>query len=137
MDLQELAKFTDEFRQPDARARFSTLVRPPPTSDGYVSMPYESYGPLGTAFLTALKKGDWLLASPFSAVEWMGSAEGKTFTRDPTAIADATPEQLARVLTALVRQERFSEGTLSAALDSGILVAIVSRAQTLNRRAGR
>jgi len=35
------------------------------------------------------------------------------------------------VLTTLVRGERFSEGTLSEALESGLLLAIARRAEAL------
>jgi hypothetical protein len=46
-------------------------------------------------------------------------------------MATATANQLAKVLTALIRGERFSEGTLREAFESGLLLAIALRAEAL------
>jgi hypothetical protein len=46
-------------------------------------------------------------------------------------MATATANQLAKVLTALIRGERFSEGTLREAFKSGLLLAVARRAKAL------
>ena len=50
---------------------------------------------------------------------------------DPCNIATASPDQMAKVLTVVIRGERFSAGTLTAAFESGLLLAVVRRAETL------
>jgi hypothetical protein len=50
---------------------------------------------------------------------------------DPEATAAATPDQLARLLTAIVRSDRFVEGSIAGAFDSGLLARIARRAAAL------
>jgi hypothetical protein len=40
-------------------------------------------------------------------------------------------DQLAKVLTVLIRQDRFDEGALQSAFDMGLLTAIIRRAEAL------
>jgi len=51
-------------------------------------------------------------------------------------VAAATPEQLAMLLTAIVRSDRFVEGSIAGAFESGLLVAICRRAATLLESGG-
>ena len=44
---------------------------------------------------------------------------------------EATPEQLARVLTVVVRAERFNEGAMAGAVQSGLLPRLLRRAAAL------
>ena len=46
-------------------------------------------------------------------------------------MASASPEQLAHLLTRLVRQDRFSDGTLARAYTDGLLTRIVRRVARL------
>jgi hypothetical protein len=62
---------------------------------------------------------------------WARTAEAQALWKDPAAMASATPDQLARFLTALVRSERFSEGTLEDAHESVLLARIACRAAAL------
>jgi hypothetical protein len=64
-------------------------------------------------------------------MRWVATDEAANILTDPAAIASATPEQLERVLTSLVRGERFSDGTLEGAWQRGILTAVVRRAAEL------
>ena len=50
---------------------------------------------------------------------------------DPEAVAAATPEQLAWLLTAIVRSDRFVEGSIEGAFESGLLARIARRAAAL------
>ena len=52
---------------------------------------------------------------------------------DARALAQATPEQLARLLTVCVREDRFCEGALESAFESGLLTRILERAAVLLR----
>jgi hypothetical protein len=60
-----------------------------------------------------------------------GSPEGLKLFRHREAIAAADYAQLAKLLTTLVRQDRFVEGLLAQAYEDKILVAIVERAEGL------
>jgi hypothetical protein len=62
---------------------------------------------------------------------WVETDEAATLRDDPTAIAGANSHQLAMMLTALIRMNRFSNGELASAYSSGMLTAIVRRIATL------
>ncbi len=64
------------------------------------------------------------------------AARWRALLEDPAAVASASAEDLGRMLTALVRSERFGDGTLEAAFERGILTAIARRAAELARPAG-
>ena len=50
---------------------------------------------------------------------------------EPSVLEAATPEQLQRLLTVLIRQERFVDGALESAFESGLLVRILRRVAAL------
>lgn len=66
---------------------------------------------------------------------WMETAEATTLRDDPSALAQADRDQLAKLLTALIRLDRFSGGTVSSAYSSGLLTGIVRRIAALERDA--
>ena len=47
------------------------------------------------------------------------------------ALSNATVEQIANVITTLVRADRFSEGTLAGYFKEGLLLALAERAEAL------
>jgi hypothetical protein len=61
----------------------------------------------------------------------MASSEARALLEDPAAMREATPEQLARVLTVIVRLERFSDGTMAGAVRSGLVARLLRRAAVL------
>lgn len=64
-------------------------------------------------------------------------SEAARLLDDPACLAEATPEQLAHLLTGLIRSERFNEGTLAGAFDSGLIARILRRATVLEEELGR
>ena len=72
---------------------------------------------------------NWLPA--FDWLEWLDSGEALDFYEDSNRITTATAEQLAKLLIAYIRNDRFNAGVLYVAFESGILTAIVQRAQAL------
>ena len=50
---------------------------------------------------------------------------------DPEVLARAAVDELAKLITVLVRQERFSEGSLMGAFGGGLVLGIVRRAGVL------
>ena len=67
---------------------------------------------------------------PFDWATWSQTAEGQRFLGEPRHVRPQRPIS-SKVLTTLVRHERFSEGTLSEALESGLLLAIARRPEAL------
>jgi uncharacterized protein DUF6508 len=79
-----------------------------------VSLSAEAY-----AFEQAAYAFGWVEWEKFDWPQWKGTAEAKQLRDDPGVLARATPEQLAKLLTVCIRQDRFSEGTLQAAFETG------------------
>jgi Family of unknown function (DUF6508) len=84
-----------------------------------------------TSSLRALADlGPVLEAPGFDWRSWLESGEGSAL-RTPVAVAGATQEQLAKLLTAIIRSDRFVEGSMEGAFESGLLAAICRRAAML------
>ncbi|MBM3543582.1 MAG: hypothetical protein FJX44_03620 [Alphaproteobacteria bacterium] len=128
--LEVLAAFAPRFR--DKKASFGVWV--PITGDGTSQHPYTfpwfDFSDLGDAFLNAAYDGGWVL-NDFDWATWGHGPEGQKLVKDPKALSKASADQLAKLVTALVRQDRFVEGALASAFDSGLLLAIVERAEVL------
>jgi hypothetical protein len=62
---------------------------------------------------------------------WAGTPEAQHLISDPTAIAEATQDDLIYLLTTILRGERFSDGEIAGAYERGTLLAIARRAQAL------
>lgn len=112
-----------------AGADFGTWEVPPPVG-GVGSLGYYVFGPAGKAFLEAVRRGGWITAG-FDWGAWLQSDEGRALRDRPEALAAAAPEQLARLLTAIVRSDRFVEGSIAGAFESGLLGRIARRADVL------
>jgi hypothetical protein len=78
---------------------------------------------------TAYRVG--LVETGFDWPRWMRTEEARGLRDDPGRLARATPKQLSRLLTVLIRQDRFTGGSLLAAFDSGLVTAILRRAREL------
>ncbi|MHA0033487.1 DUF6508 domain-containing protein [Deinococcus sp. PESE-13] len=70
----------------------------------------------------------------FQWPEWLQTAQAQALHDDPAALAQATPRQLAQLLTVFARQERFCEGTQLAFWESGLLLGLLRRADVLTRQ---
>ena len=124
--LLALAAFVPEFESPGFV--FGTWVPSRKTGENTWTMPYVDFSERARAFLRAA--GGWVTPK----VDWMAWAqtpEASEFMSRPESIARATPDDLTRLLTMLVRGDRFGEGTLQSAFESGVLTAIVRRAAVL------
>jgi hypothetical protein len=62
---------------------------------------------------------------------WAATPDAQRLRLDDRALDTATSDDLSKLLTMLVRGDRFGEGTLLAAYDSGLLTRIVRRAARL------
>jgi hypothetical protein len=101
--------------------------------DGVIHLGWYEFSPEADAFLTDVRRGGWV--TPFDWGAWLATSEGRSLSTDPDAIAIADAAALRRLLTALVRGERFGDGTLASAHERGILTAVMRRAGELAREA--
>jgi hypothetical protein len=112
-----------------ADAEFGHWEVPPPR-DGVGSLGWYVFGPLADAWRAAVAAAGLVVAG-FDWPAWLAGDEGRALRDDPVALAAATPEQLARLVTAIVRSDRFTEGSIAGAFESGLLARISRRAAAL------
>lgn len=130
--LALLAGFLPRFEQPDAiPGQWMDLQ---PRADGTRHMPWFQFSPLMAEFERALYDAGWIEAFDWPA--WIATDEALSLHDDPDALAKATATQLGRLLTAIFRQERFSEGNVAAAFEAGLISGILRRAASLSSSAG-
>lgn len=90
--------------------------------------------PVATDFVSACYEAGWVQWPDFDWGTWKNSAEARRLYFDPAALETATPEQLSRLLTVLIRQERFVDCALNAAFQSGVLLRILRRIAVLSAK---
>ena len=78
---------------------------------------------------TAYAEG-WVLTG-FDWPSCKDTPEALGLRDDPKVLKQATSVQLAKLLTVLIRQDRFVEGALAGAYNSGLLTAVLRRAEGL------
>jgi hypothetical protein len=125
--LKALADLVRVLEAPDAD--FGCWEAPPPV-DGVHRMPYFVFGPTADAFTAALGRGGWIVIG-FDWMTWLGTEAGARLRDRPDALAAANADDLAKLLTAIVRSDRFVEGSLVGAFESGLLARIARRAAAL------
>ncbi len=124
--LEALAAFLPQFESPDFE--FGHMESP----SG--KMPYYTFSPLASSFIKTCYEMDWV--KPFDWAEWMRSSDAIQLRDDPSALEKATFDQLSRLLTVVIRQDRFVEGALGGAFESGLLVGVLRRAAVLAAESG-
>ena len=77
-------------------------------------MPYAILGDAAETFIRTAYDRGWVLRG-FDWVSWGQSEDAQALWSDPSALARAEPMKLLYLITALMRQDRFSEGTLLGA----------------------
>ena len=125
--LSALAAHYEGLADPDYRPGHVMLPRKRP--DGVTEIGYASLSERSEAFLSEIVAAGWI--SPFDWVVWQTTPEGRQLLTDQSSIASATAEQLSRVLTTVVRQDRFAEGVLLEAFENGLMKAVAARAAVL------
>ena len=132
MDLAErllpLADLVPTLEAPDAD--FGHWEGGSTDTDGVLQLPWFAFGPTGDAFIAAVGRGGWIIAG-FDWMTWLQTDEGQALRDRPGVVETATPDQLARLLTAIVRSDRFVEGSIVGAFESGLLARIAKRAATV------
>jgi hypothetical protein len=127
--LKRLAAYGPVFRHPTTvfGARLE-MIGKGKMRDPYTFPSFE-YSDVANRFQKMLYDAGWI--QDFDWPEWKDGPEGKKLFGHGQAIATADCDQLAKLLTTLVRQDRFVEGLLAKAYEDKILLAIVERAESL------
>jgi hypothetical protein len=128
--LDELAAFLPIFE--DSGFSFGSWIGGKPMPHLQLHMPSFVPSDPAEAFVRMAHDMGWVLPD-LAWKSWKDGGEAGELLNNSETLARATPEQLAKLLTVLVRQDRFVEGSLAQAFDSGFLVAIVRRADALRR----
>lgn len=125
--LRRLASYGTIFASPGFT--FGHWVEPTPDENGVMHMPWYEYSDAAEAFAEEAYALGWVL--DFDWMKWAASAKGRRLLADPGLVARASASDLARLLTVVIRGDRFAEGGLAGAFESGMLGAIVGRATGL------
>ena len=111
---------------------FGSWVPSRTDGDGVIHLGWFEPSPDSEAFLADARA----FVTPFDWPVWAASPEGQALLENPVAVQSASAEDLGRLLTTLIRSERFGEGTLESAFRRGMLTAIVRRAAVLADQSG-
>ena len=125
--LQSLADFWPVFANPKFVFETQDEVK---EKKGVITMPSRSLSPEAKAFNKMIYQEGWILDG-FEWPEWTKTDEFKDLFSNPEALAKASADQLAKLLTALTRKERFCEKTMASACSDGLLAGITQRAGML------
>ena len=125
--IRALADFWPVFANPKFVYEVQDEVK---EKKGVITMPSSSLSPEAKAFNKMTYQEGWILDG-FGWPEWTKTDEFKDLFSKPEALAKASAHQLAKLLTALTRKERFCEGTVASACSDGLLARITQRAGVL------
>lgn len=123
--LLALARFLPILEAPDFEP-----AKPQTSRADDNAIPWEVPSDEVRKFVEAAYKDGWVL-SGFNWGDWQQADEAIDLLRDPEAIASADAEQFARVLTVVIRRDRFNAGSLIYDFRSGLITRIVRRAAVL------
>ena len=125
--LHGLASFVTVFEAPGFEfGRWKQPTEEP----GVMVPPHFTLGKAGAEFVKACYDLGWILAD-FDWPEWKETPEALNLRDDSAGIENASFDELAKLVTVLVRQDRFVEGGLSEAFEAGLLIRIVRRCAIL------
>jgi len=99
--------------------------------DGVIVMPWFEPSPQADGFRAAVGQSG-LLQMGFAWPGWSGTPEAIALRTDRGALERATPDQLGKLLTMLIREDRFNEGALAESSESGLIAAVARRALVLS-----
>lgn len=123
--LGHLAEFLPKLEQPGFD--FGHWAGGERHEDGAITMPYFDFSAEALELIRALP-----VEMGFDWPAWMETDEAQRLVHDRDAIATADADELLKLTTAMVRSDRFNEGSLAGAFESGLLAAVVRRAKVLS-----
>ena len=134
--LSALAAFASGLSEPGASFGKITETSGVEGDDEVAAWPYWEPSPIAEEFIEMAYDAGWVHGN-FDWSKWASTNEGQRYLTDPSSIASATTRQLQKVITVLLRSEKFCEGTVLQAFESGLIPAIASRAANLGRKRTR
>ena len=123
--IRALADFWPVFANP--KFVYETEDKHEKRADGVIIMPSSTLSSEAYAFHKMVYREGWILKE-FDWPEWAGTDEFNNLFSKKGAVAKASVKQLAQLLTALVRKDRFCDGTMACAYSDGLLTGITQRA---------
>ena len=96
--------------------------------DGSWSMPYVELSAAALAFVASASAAMF----PFDYRQWWFDG-GRRLVEEPHAVDEATLDDIRRLLTLHIRNDRFMEGHLLHAFESGHMVRVLQRIAALTR----
>lgn len=97
---------------------------------GGFTLPWVNYSDVVNRFAQAAYDHGWVRPD-LDWPRWKETPEATRLRDEPGAIERASEDQLAKLLTVVIRQDRFCEGELLWAFESGLIARIVRRASAL------
>ena len=126
-DLLSLAAFRPIFENP----HFVAGTRPDVAiGSGEFTLDGIVYGEAALQFERACYDGGWV-RSDIDWSCWQETSEARDLWFDEQALSAASAEQLAKLLTLIIRQNRFVGGLMFQAFEEGPVLRIVRRAEAL------
>ena len=107
---------------------------PPPSEPGTMAMAHMEWSPIALdddarRFLSVAHADGWI--EPYDWVSWIRTPKATVYRTDADTILRAPAEDLGRLLTYAVRQERFVTNALLTFFDNGMMQRIAQRAHDL------
>jgi hypothetical protein len=127
--LRNIAAFAPLLAAPDFTP--GAWTEPRRSAEGIITMAWFRFSDPAAAFVTAIAR-EAVAAHYLKPVADEERAVLMRMADHPSAIADAGIDQIGWILTYLLRAERFSEGSLAKAFDTGLMRAIAERAAVLS-----
>jgi len=127
--LDALAHYAPIFAAPGFE--FASWRKYPPDEQGRIIVPTCVLGPEARAFVATAYEYRWVVRS-FGWANWRKTAEAQRLLAGPEHIATASAEQLSKLLTSFIRNEKFCDGTLLGAFEAGFLTAVAERATVIS-----
>ena len=100
-------------------------------ADGVIQMPFMTWSADVERFVDEVDRNG--LVRPFDWMAWADTPLGHELITNADVITTASAADLVRVLTTIIRAERFGEGHIEAAFERGIVQACALRARELTR----
>lgn len=112
-----------------SRLEFGHWVNAETDADGVIHMGWYDYSPQALRFMAEVGSAGFV--QPFDWMAWASTPAVQALIADPTRVGKVDAEDLRRLLTAIIRGDRFVEGNVAGAFESGLLLAITRRAAGL------
>lgn len=130
-ELPRLDRLAELATRMDLAARSGKIAQTSAAADAS-AFRITPYGPELDEFVRVAYDDGWVLTG-FDWPTWKETPEAAQLHGSSVMIANATVMQLARIMTTLIRQDRFAEGTLRSAWETGLLHRVLTRIAQLSR----